>query len=93
MAKNFYNYRQRDECHKFKRRLINELGGKCIDCGYASHLAALDFDHVDPTTKKFVISAKLHNYTYQDIIDEVKKCVVRCSNCHRIKTHPTATFP
>jgi hypothetical protein len=76
---------------KLKRRLVDELGGKCVDCGFNAHLAALDFDHVDPSTKKFGIASKLQNADYLELIEEVKKCVLRCANCHRIKTHPDAT--
>ena len=28
----------------------------CVDCGYNEHPAALQFDHIDPKTKKFSIS-------------------------------------
>jgi len=75
-----------------KRKLVDLLGGKCIDCGYDAHLAALDFDHVDPTTKKTNVAKLLTVDTdYEELLLEVRKCVIRCANCHRIKTHPNAT--
>lgn len=82
---------------KLKRLLINHLGGKCIDCGFNAHLAALDFDHLNPEEKKFTIGPKLSQYifekkgTMEELFEEVEKCVIRCANCHRIKTHPKAT--
>lgn len=83
------NCKTRADRIKLKRKLVDLLGGQCIDCGYSAHLAALDFDHVDPKTKKFMIGEELGNpYRYYDLLEEIKKCVIRCANCHRIKTHP-----
>ena len=58
----------------------------CVDCG-ETNVLALEFDHLH--SKKFDIgtalggSAKLASR----VKSEIKKCVVRCSTCHRIKTH------
>ena len=85
------NARSHADRLKIIRRLVDELGGKCIDCGFKAHLAALEFDHVDPSTKKFEIGRRICQKDYLELLDEVKKCVLRCANCHRIKTHPNAT--
>jgi hypothetical protein len=37
-----------------RKRLIEMLGGKCARCGSAE---SLEFDHIDPSTKKFTISS------------------------------------
>ena len=78
---------------KRKRKLIDLLGGKCIDCGYSNHLAALDFDHVDPKRKKFGMGFALSesDIKFSELVVEARKCVIRCANCHRIKTNPQAT--
>lgn len=60
------------------------LGGKCIDCGITNP-RLLDFDHVDPLQKHFMISQSL-NKPFQVLVEEVKKCELRCPNCHRLKT-------
>lgn len=83
--------RNKEQRNLLKRRLIDLLGGKCVDCGYSSHLAALDFDHLDPAQKKFNIGAGLSIRKNQELEREAKKCVIRCANCHRIKTWPDAT--
>ena len=57
----------------------------CIDCGEANVLA-LEFDHVH--SKKFDVGTALNsNISLELLRKEIKKCVVRCSSCHRIKTH------
>lgn len=69
------------------RELVFEYLKKhpCIDCGQTNVLA-LEFDHVH--SKKFDIGTALNNNATIDALKkEIKKCVVRCSTCHRIKTH------
>lgn len=57
----------------------------CVDCG-ETNVLALEFDHVH--SKKFDIGTALNSNTVLDLIKkEMSKCVVRCSSCHRIKTH------
>ena len=77
----------RDRRRKLKVKLLAEIGGQCVDCGFRSHPAALDFDHVDPTTKRFNVGMSLQK-PWLELLEEVRKCVVRCANCHRIRTHP-----
>jgi len=70
-----------------RRQEINELkmSRGCIDCGYAKHPAALQFDHVDPSSKRFRISTSM-NRRWEDVLEEIAKCEVRCANCHAVKT-------
>lgn len=46
------------------------------------YLAALEFDHLDPTAKEFTISGN-HCRSWDVIKRELDKCVLRCANCHR----------
>jgi transposase len=41
---------------KLKRLLVEETGGACALCGYDRFVPALQFHHVDPTTKSFALS-------------------------------------
>lgn len=75
---------------QLKRVCVDMLGGKCIDCGYNAHLAALDFDHIEPEKKYKTLAKLLLASSWETIEAEVKKCVLRCANCHRIKTNPQA---
>lgn len=75
--------RKRDEA---RHRLRDYLSSHpCIDCGEAS-IATLDFDHVDPTTKVTEVAQMVGRRNWNAIQDEIAKCVVRCANCHRLRT-------
>jgi hypothetical protein len=59
----------------------------CADCGYSQHPAALDFDHLPGTEKKFDISQfRSHVSSLPALMREIEKCEVVCANCHRIRT-------
>jgi len=59
---------------------------KCINCGF-DNPAALDFHHVikDPDNEK--LYEILRRDAYIRAMEEIKKCVVLCANCHRIHHH------
>ena len=57
----------------------------CTDCGEKDPVV-LEFDHVQGE-KEFDISAAVRRgISLRRIIKEIKKCEVRCANCHRRKT-------
>ena len=45
----------------------------------------LQFDHIDPATKQYNVSA-ITTYAWKTIIAEIKKCRVLCFRCHAIYT-------
>jgi acetylornithine/succinyldiaminopimelate/putrescine aminotransferase len=55
----------------------------CKFCG-ENHPAALDFHHEDPQQKDREVSYYIKNHQYGRAMEEVKKCIVLCANCHRI---------
>lgn len=57
-----------------------------MDCGveYASYV--MQYDHRDPATKCFTISAAPGKYTADEVLDEIAKCDVVCANCHAERT-------
>lgn len=58
----------------------------CVDCGN-NNPVVLEFDHKEGYTKLGDISQMvLSGYSLIKIKNEIDKCDVRCSNCHRIKT-------
>ena len=58
----------------------------CVDCGETNPVV-LEFDHVQGEKWKAVGDLARQGYGIKSIQKEIEKCVVRCANCHRIKTH------
>ena len=67
-----------------KKKAVDFLGGKCVDCGIEGHLVIYDFDHINPKQKSFKISGKAI-YRWREIKKELNKCQLRCANCHRLR--------
>lgn len=64
---------------------IKEKSG-CVDCEQSYPWYVLDFDHV--RGKKVAnIGQMLDYFSVEDILKEVAKCDVVCSNCHRERTY------
>ncbi len=57
----------------------------CIDCGESNPIV-LEFDHIRGHKRKSVSRMLSDRHSLAVIKKEMKKCVVRCANCHRIKT-------
>jgi len=57
------------------------LGGKCIKCGEnRPHILA--FHHIVSTEKNENPSRFLANSQIEKFFEEIKKCILLCSNCH-----------
>ena len=69
---------------KEKRRewLDYKASLSCTKCGF-SHPACMDFHH-PPGTKEYVVNDLANNGRFKLAYKEAAKCVVLCSNCHRI---------
>lgn len=62
------------EFYEYKKTL------KCSNCP-ENHPACLDFHHLDPNEKEFLITKLIHSK--KKLKEELKKCIVLCANCHR----------
>ncbi len=70
-----------------KLECINLLGGKCMKCGYTKNLAAMHFHHIDPKEKSLKLDSRsFSNRNKNILLQEVKKCIILCANCHA-ETH------
>ncbi|HEX5983862.1 MAG TPA: helix-turn-helix domain-containing protein [Solirubrobacterales bacterium] len=65
-----------------KKILVEEAGGCCALCGFAEHPAALQFHHLDPSTKSFSLGEGGLTRSLESLRAEAKKCVLLCANCH-----------
>ena len=65
-----------------KQMLLSLAGGKCNVCGYDKCSTALEFHHIDPSTKDPSYSG-MTRLPLKKAFLEIKKCVLLCANCHR----------
>ncbi len=70
-----------------------KLASGCVDCGYRVHPAALQFDHLDPSTKRTDLGWKENRSKLTTrsrlnaFLEHVGRyCVVRCANCHAARS-------
>jgi hypothetical protein len=78
--------RTRQKRHHLQTRLkaIAELGNKCSICEQSFHHAAMDFHHLDPTTKQVKGKGLPCNNSWKSVEKELVKTILLCANCHRI---------
>ena len=58
----------------------------CVQCGQ-NHPATLDFHHIEKHPDNRSVNKLLTNRAYKQVMEEIKKCMVLCANCHRIHHH------
>lgn len=75
--------------YEARRTFVDEykMETGCQRCGYREHPVALEFDHIDPLTKKYSIGSQLMSMSWKSLHEEISKCQVLCANCHQIHTH------
>ena len=77
--------RRQDATRDFLRELRR---GPCADCHKSFEPHQMDFDHRDPATKSFRLTAGRAMLARRArLMTEVKKCDVVCANCHRVRAH------
>lgn len=67
---------------KNMQKALDSKGHKCKNCGYNKCDAALEFHHINPKEKSFMIN-KSNTISWKRIEKELKKCILLCANCHR----------
>lgn len=84
--------RKRDTAAQLRRQAVvvawvraYKLAHGCADCGHPGHESGvdLDIDHMDGKTSAI---PRLQTIAAVQAEIERHQCVVRCANCHRIKT-------
>ena len=64
-----------------RAQLIDLLGGVCVRCGASEDL---EFDHIDPETKRFAVGSCMSR-AWAELVEEALKCQLLCPTCHREK--------
>ena len=67
-----------------KNNYVQLKGGCCQSCGFNKYNGALEFHHVDPSTKEETITKMMKRPSSPEILVELAKCVLVCSNCHKM---------
>jgi hypothetical protein len=72
---------------EMKDKAVEYLCGKCVDCGLQSEYTEVyDFHHKNPEEKTMSIALLLDTTKrWERIREELDKCELLCSNCHRIR--------
>lgn len=72
---------------KVKDLAVEYFDNKCHDCGKSYPSPVYDFHHLNESNKDFSIGNKGYTRSWDKIKKELKKCIMLCSNCHRIRHH------
>jgi hypothetical protein len=84
------NNRNRSKCqtcttrirrYRMKQKAVELLGGKCMRCDWSGNIAAFEFHH--PNNNKISDLSRIWNKSWKSLKDEVMKCELLCSNCHK----------
>lgn len=67
---------------ELKQILVAEAGGCCQRCGYDRYIGALQFHHLDPSSKGFGLGERGLTRSLDRLRIEAAKCVLLCANCH-----------
>ena len=76
-----------DRAHKSKVEAIKLKGGKCSMCGMSyngENASIFDFHHINPEEKEFNPKRLINNGLTERALKELGKCILVCSNCHRL---------
>ena len=74
---------RRNKWQGSKTKYVQMLGGECQNCGFCKFLSPLQFHHVLNHEKEHTLSKILiHESRTTEIIAELDKCCLLCSNCH-----------
>ncbi len=74
---------RREEQMKFLER-VREL--PCADCGRRFLPVVMEFDHRDPSAKRYAMNTVAGRLRFSRLLEEMAKCDILCTNCHRIRT-------
>lgn len=67
-----------------KAKAVELFGERCYRCHKSYPPAVYDFHHLDETIKEWTPKEVLNSRSWEVAEEELKKCIMVCSNCHRI---------
>ena len=75
-----YGANRRQRNRDWIKQLKDSL--QCVNCGESRNWV-LEFHHTDPSKKELEVSNLILRVSKEKVLEEVKKCIVLCCNCHR----------
>ena len=75
--------------HQRRAELIKMLGRVCVRCGATEDL---EFDHIDPSTKRFAVGSDMSR-AWDELVAEARKCQLLCPPCHLAKAREDRPEP
>ena len=83
-----YNLKSNKRNEKFNDLIVSTKNIPCMDCGKSYPSYVMDFDHRDPSKKLFhVARGRALGKSLLQVKEEINKCDIVCSNCHRERTY------
>jgi len=67
---------------RVKQTLVRDAGGRCRICGYDRYVGALEFHHLEASSKVFSLSHAGVTRSLARAREEAAKCILLCANCH-----------
>jgi len=85
MNENYSHNRKkiRDRNREYVRNI--KESNPCKDCGKKYHYSQMDFDHLN-NKKQTIARLASSEASIKTIKQEIAKCELLCSNCHRMRT-------
>jgi hypothetical protein len=81
-------YRRSKKKKSENMKWLDEQKNKpCLDCGRQFPPYVMEFHHRQPKEKIMSIGRMIITRSRQKIIEEISKCDLVCSNCHRIREY------
>ncbi len=82
-----YKDRNKERRALFRQIIIDAKNIPCADCRQQYHYVCMDFDHLPQHEKSFSVGHGLGSASSERVLrEEIAKCEVVCSNCHRLRT-------
>lgn len=87
-ARAFKNPAPHNKYYHRNRRLIERRKARpCEMCGVPYPHYVMEFDHRDPTQKRFNIAQQWRYVSITQLLTEINHCRILCANCHRERTY------
>lgn len=84
--KEYYKKMHARRWQELRTYIQQEKDKPCADCGQRFGYWCMDFDHKNPANKIMDVSHATRTRSKKLVQQEIAKCDVICSNCHRTRS-------